>query len=129
MFSLLRAADVIQERLEGALGEAGLSMAKYSVLKELAAAGEPVALCDIASKLSCVRSNVTQLIDRLEGDGFVERVADPNDRRSVRAALTPLGAERWASGQQAVERIQSEFVQQIAAAAGSPFGQVLAGIK
>jgi len=59
--------------------------------------------------LSCVRSNVTQLIDRLEAEGLVTRVADPQDRRSVRAALTPLGSERYVAGQQQVERLQGEF--------------------
>jgi DNA-binding MarR family transcriptional regulator len=129
MFSLLRAAEAVEGRLEDALGGVGLSMPKFSVLTQLAAAREPMALCDLASRLSCVRSNVTQLMDRLEADGLVERVADPNDRRSVRAALTPVGAERCAAGQQAVEMVQAEFAQQVASTGDAPFDKILASIK
>jgi DNA-binding MarR family transcriptional regulator len=110
MFALLRAADLVQGKLESALGDVGLSMAKFSVLSQLAAEREPIALCELANRLSCVRSNVTQLIDRLEADGLVTRVADPQDRRSVRAALTTLGSERYSAGQIEVERVQREFV-------------------
>ena len=109
MFALLRAAELVQGKLEAALGNVGLSMAKFSVLSQLAAAREPIALCELANRLSCVRSNVTQLIDRLEADGLVTRVADPEDRRSVRAALTTLGSERYSAGQTEVERAQREF--------------------
>ena len=128
MFSLLRAAEVVEGRLEQALGAVGLSMAKYSVLSELVAAKEPVALCDLANRLSCVRSNVTQLIDRLETDGLVERVADPSDRRSVRAELTAAGAERFARGQAMVGRLQVEFAQQVGVADRAHLERVLASI-
>jgi DNA-binding MarR family transcriptional regulator len=39
------------------------------------------------------RSNVTGLIDRLEKSGWVERVADPVDRRVKLLTLTPAGDE------------------------------------
>lgn len=57
--------------------------------------------------MTCVRSNVTQLMDRLEAEGLVRRVRDPRDRRAVRAALTRLGAERQAAGAKAVARVQA----------------------
>ena len=128
MFSLLRAAEVVEGKLEGALSDVGLSMAKYSVLTELVAAREPVALCDLASRLSCVRSNITQLMDRLETDGLVSRVDDPADRRSVRAALTPLGVERQAAGRQEVERLQAEFAKQVGGTDQGLLDQALAAI-
>ena len=109
MFMLLQAAEAVETRLEAALSDVGLSMAKFSVLSELTTEREPLALCELANRLSCVRSNVTQLIDRLEADGLVTRVADRNDRRSVRATLTPLGSERYSAGQREVERLQREF--------------------
>lgn len=113
MFTLLRAAEAVQARLETALSDVGLSMAKFSVLSELTAEREPLALCELANRLSCVRSNVTQLIDRLEAEGLVARVADAQDRRSVRASLTPLGSERYSAGQIEVERLQKEFAERL----------------
>lgn len=108
-FAVLHAARVIEERLEAALGKVSLSMAKQGALTQLALAGEPLTLSQLATRLSCVRSNMTQLVDRLEADGLVKRLDDPSDRRSVRAELTALGRERQHAGARAMARVQSEF--------------------
>lgn len=52
---------------------------------------------------------MTQLIDRLEADGLVARVDDPNDRRSVKASITTKGAERQAAGSFEIDRLHEEF--------------------
>jgi len=109
MFELLHAARQLEEQLESALATADLSMAKYRVLAQLAAYGKPMSLGQLAARHKCVRSNMTQLVDRLESDGLVRRVGDPEDRRSVRAELTPLGRTRQVAGAGAVERVQVEF--------------------
>ena len=114
-FSLIHAAAAVNDRLEAALGEAGLSVAKHSALSRLAEAGEPLTLGELAERLSCVRSNITQLIDRLEADGLVKRVADPADRRSVRAELTPLGRAKQVEGSQLLDRAQREIGERISA--------------
>jgi DNA-binding MarR family transcriptional regulator len=68
-----------------------MSLAKLGALRHLALADEALTLTQLAERHCCGRSNVTALIDRLESDGYVERSVDPNDRRNVRAALTPKG--------------------------------------
>src|SRR5437763_4136438 len=108
-FSVMHAAHLIEDRIEEALGKVGLSFAKLGALSELASAGEPLTLSQLAARLSCVRSNMTQLVDRLESDGLVKRVDDPDDRRSVRAELTPLGKERQRAGEKVIKRVQAEF--------------------
>ena len=77
MLVLLDAARSIQERLERALEGVGLSSAKYQALEALAQARAPLTLGELAGRLRCVRSNITQLVDRLEADGLVRRVDDP----------------------------------------------------
>lgn len=114
--SLIHAAQGVTEQLEAALGAAGLSMAKFSALTALANAKEPLTLSDLAERLSCVRSNITQLIDRLESDGLVRRLADPSDRRSIRAELTALGIEKQEAGQDALARAQHQIASRISAA-------------
>jgi len=111
--SILHAAQAIGDQLEEALSGVGLSMAKQSALTQLAQAGEPLTLSELAARLSCVRSNITQLVDRLEADGLVRRVDDPADRRSVRAELTSLGLEKQALGAIEIERIQGELASRI----------------
>ena len=88
---LLDAARAVEARVEGALADEGLSLAKLGALRHLALAEAPLTLTQLAERHCCGRSNVTALIDRLEADGYVERTVDPNDRRTVRAALTEAG--------------------------------------
>jgi len=72
-------------------------------------AGEPLSLSELAARLTCVRSNITQLVDRLDAEGLVRRVENPADRRSKKAAITPLGVERQSAGARALERVQREL--------------------
>ena len=111
MFSLVNAGRAVEQRLEEALARVGLSLAKFGALTHLLEAGEPLNLSECAKKMTCVRSNITQLMDRLEADGLVRRVDDPQDRRAVRAAVTPLGAERQAAGAEEVARVQAGLAE------------------
>ena len=88
---LLDAARAVETRAEGALAEVGLSLAKLGALRHLVLASEPLSLSHLAERHCCGKSNVTQLVDRLEADGFVARMADPDDRRTIRAAVTENG--------------------------------------
>lgn len=92
---LLDAARAVEARVEQALSDEGLSLAKLGALRHLVLAKSPLTLTQLAERHCCGRSNVTALIDRLEADGFVERMVDPNDRRNVRAALTESGRKAF----------------------------------
>ncbi len=129
MLSLFGAAHVWEDRLEGALGAVGLSVAKLGVLTQLVAAGEPLALSELAARLSCVRSNMTQLVDRLESEGLVRRVHDATDRRSVLAAVTHLGEERQAAGAAELARIGQEFAQLLPPAERAALGKALGTLR
>jgi len=91
--SLLDTAEAVESRLEAAVSPLGLSLAKLGVLHPLAEAREPLPLSELAQRTHCVRSNITQLVDRLEKGGLVRRRPDPDDRRGVLAALTPAGEQ------------------------------------
>lgn len=113
---ILAAARSLESRVESALGQLDLSLAKVGVLRYLVHAGSPLALSALAERHSCVKSNMTQLVDRLQADGLVERMSDPQDRRSVLAAITAEGRRRYEqaaavlTGQEALlrERLASE---------------------
>lgn len=51
----------------------------------------PMPMRHIAQTLSCEPSNITGIVDRLEGRGFVTREADPQDRRVKLVAATDSG--------------------------------------
>ncbi|MBI2502868.1 MAG: MarR family transcriptional regulator [Candidatus Latescibacteria bacterium] len=96
--NLAHTAARVEARLEAALADTGLSLAKFAVLEQLMKAGEPLLLTRLSERLSCCKSNITQLIDRLEADSLVQRVDAPEDRRSVLAALTAEGRRRYEIG-------------------------------
>lgn len=115
LLSLMRAAKTVEARVDEAFAGLGLSWARYGVLDQLAAADRPVALGELASGAQCVRSNMTQLVDRLEADGLVRRIDDPDDRRSVLAELTELGRERRDAGAAELRRVQTELSSSVPA--------------
>jgi len=129
MFSLVNAGRAVEQRLEEALTQVGLSLAKFGALTHLVEAGEPLSLSECATKMTCVRSNITQLVDRLEADGLVRRVEDPKDRRAVRAAVTPLGAERQAAGAREVARVQAELAKTLNGMDHGALQRALSAIK
>jgi DNA-binding MarR family transcriptional regulator len=61
-------------------------------------------LIDLSERLMCERSTVTRLVDYLEGEGLVRRVADPDDRRSQRVTLTTAGVTLRDQAQAALEK-------------------------
>jgi MarR family transcriptional regulator for hemolysin len=113
IFSLISTGRAVEQALEEALARVGLSLAKFGALTHLVEAGEPINLSECAKRMTCVRSNITQLMDRLEADGLVRRVEDPQDRRAVRAAVTELGLERQAAGAKEVARVQAELFKRL----------------
>ena len=127
--AILQTAHALEARLETALGEAGLSAAKFSVLSELVRSGEALALGELASRLACVRSNMTQLVDRLEADGLVRRVADPGDRRSVKAQITEEGQRRQADGSQRVEALERDLAALVPEADGAALHRMLHALR
>lgn len=88
---LLDAARAVEAQAEGALAELGLSLAKLGALRHLVIAAQPLTLTQLAERHCCGKSNVTQLVDRLEAEGLVARESHAGDRRTVRAAVTPAG--------------------------------------
>jgi DNA-binding MarR family transcriptional regulator len=79
----------------------GLSEGRLGVMFRLFRGGD-CQLGDLAEDLESTPRNITGLVDHLERDGLVERIPDTQDRRSVRARLTPAGRERiesiWREG-------------------------------
>lgn len=51
----------------------------------------PLPMRQIANTMSCEPSNITGIVDRLEARGFVNRQANPQDRRVKLVAITSDG--------------------------------------
>jgi MarR family 2-MHQ and catechol resistance regulon transcriptional repressor len=79
------------------LAEAGFDITRprFTVLRMLYLAPDRrLPQSEIAHQMSVSGANVTQLIDALEREGWVQRVVNPADKRVTFAQLTPEGEER-----------------------------------
>jgi DNA-binding MarR family transcriptional regulator len=84
---------VAQREIEAVFTAHGLQRGEFDVLAALRRSGEPFELNPsvIADTLMLSRAGMTGRLDRLESAGLVRRIADAEDRRAVRVALTDAG--------------------------------------
>jgi DNA-binding MarR family transcriptional regulator len=83
----------VSERVQRALSAADLP--PLSWFEALSAIGRspsgPPRMSELAEWLTLSRGGITKLVDRLHEAGYLERVSCADDRRSLRAELTPAG--------------------------------------
>jgi DNA-binding MarR family transcriptional regulator len=123
---LLRAHHAVSTRLDDLLEPHGLSVAKLGVLRQLAT--RPLPLGALAQRQSCVRSNITQLIDRMEAEGLVRRLADQGDRRVTLAEITAAGRARLADGVAAQAEAERALLSDLSSAEAATLADLLARV-
>ena len=84
------------------------TLPRFDVLAQLQRAGKPLSMGDLSRRLMVTNGNITGLVDRLNGEGLVDRRRSEGDRRVQTVSLTPAGAElfermaednrRWVTG-------------------------------
>jgi len=85
-------------RLSCQIARHGLSMIEFEVLIRLGRSPDgQLRMTDLSAQTSLTASGVTRVIDRLERDGYVSRMACPTDRRSLYAVVTRSGRDRLAA--------------------------------
>lgn len=81
--------------MEETLSEYGLSHGEWSVLGVLYRSGKPRSAGKLADVCECSSAAMTNRLDRLEEQGLVRRLPDPDDRRGVLVELTAKGRDSW----------------------------------
>lgn len=87
-FGLADVTRALRMLYDERLSEEGMSGASWRVLAYLYR-DDGLTQTRLADMLEMSRPAIGQMIDRLEASGFVERRADPNDRRSWVVYLSP----------------------------------------
>jgi DNA-binding MarR family transcriptional regulator len=92
----LEAHARVTRRLDDELQAAhGLSLAEYDALLQIATTpGRRIRMNVLAERVLLSRSGITRLVDRLEAQGSVERIACETDARGQEARLTHAGLGR-----------------------------------
>jgi DNA-binding MarR family transcriptional regulator len=92
--SIMRAQQLVQQRVDSALAPFGLTFARYEVLALLALTRRgSLPLGKIGVRLMVHPASVTNAVDRLAAAGLVRRVPHPSDRRTVLGEITDDGRE------------------------------------
>ena len=88
-----RLARILDRQVEEGYAEYGLNTAQFGVLAALRRAGEPYCLTPTSLYNSLLVSSgaMTNRLERLTAAGYVRRIPDPSDGRSILVALTPKG--------------------------------------
>ncbi len=109
-----RAARALARRFDDAFRHLGLTNGQFSLLMSLNRP-EPPPMGPVASLLAMDRTTLTAALKPLQRRGLVEIMADPNDRRGKRIALTPQGmallvqaAPIWESTSREVEALLAD---------------------
>jgi DNA-binding MarR family transcriptional regulator len=90
--SLMRAQQLLMERIDAILRPLDLSFARYEVLRLLSfTQSGAMPMTRLGSLLQVHPTSVTSAVNRLAGQGFVERLRREDDRRVILAAITPAG--------------------------------------
>lgn len=90
----LRALEHAVERYRSAfLAKHSVPPSDTLVLGDLQAAGGRLLPRELAERLQLSSGSLTMILDRLEAAGFLMRLPNPTDRRSVYVELNPAGAD------------------------------------
>lgn len=110
---VLRIASHLQEIGQKRYAKLGLTILSHDILLNLRIQGEPYQLSPKALAEATFMSSggMSNALERLERDGFVERRPDPKDRRGVLVTLMPKGYDLINKVQPQVAAIQHEVVQ------------------
>ncbi|ADP83326.1 MarR family winged helix-turn-helix transcriptional regulator [Pseudofrankia inefficax] len=108
--SLLRVHQLLTQRADAILASVELTFARYEVLVVLYFNEDAVPLSYLAQALQLHQASVTNLVDKLEKQGYLERKAHPSDRRVTLAQITRTGRARTRT---AIRRLSSELYAQL----------------
>ncbi|MBW7471723.1 MarR family transcriptional regulator [Marinobacter sp. M216] len=106
-FRLFQTGNILQRQVQN---EMGISAVQWAVLGALSREGfeDGTSFNQLKEYLHVSRQNLDGVLKRMERDGHVVRITDPQDRRARLVVLTESGREFWNKLQDTI----TEFYQQ-----------------
>ena len=109
--SIVRVQQIMLQRIDRVLRPLELTFARYEILTLLSFTKYgSLPMTRMGTLLQVHPTSVTSAVDRLEAQGFVERLPHPSDRRAVLASITDLGRKRSAA---ATTALNAEVFEQL----------------
>lgn len=111
---LTRAKDITIELLHRRLSEEGFEGIRYrhgSVFRFIEAEGSR--LTTLAERAGLTKQAIGEVVGELERLGYVERAADPHDRRAKVIRLTERGVEGQVAAARVLEEIEQRWARHL----------------
>lgn len=97
--------------LDRRLRSIGQTGARMEALANIAYFPPEATQVEIANRIGIERATVTRMLDSLEADGLVERIADPADRRTKRIRLTGAGSAALRDMEEIVVELRASLLR------------------
>jgi DNA-binding MarR family transcriptional regulator len=105
--SVMRAQQIVSHTVERALKPHDLTFARYEVLMLLSfTSSGSLPITKVGERLMVHPTGITKLVDKLEQQGLVHRIANPDDRRGILAEITDEGRVRAREATEAVTSVR-----------------------
>jgi len=121
---LERATHAVALWIERAFADLRLSQAEAHVLAYLAEHA-PCSINDLHHSFGHKRSTLTSLLDRLEGRGWIRRMAHPSSRRLVQVELTDAGQPVAARVSSVIRDLEQRLLSRVGQSEAEAFQHVL----
>jgi DNA-binding MarR family transcriptional regulator len=109
--SIVRVQQIMLHRIDAVLRPLDLTFARYEILTLLTFTKHgSLPMTRMGALLQVHPTSVTSAVDRLEAQGFVERLPHPSDRRAVLASVTKSGRRSSAA---ATTALNTEVFEQL----------------
>ncbi len=107
---LHQAAALWRVRLDKRLRPWGMTQTTWRTLWILRMDGRSYNQSELAARLGIESPTLVRIIDRMQGMGLLERIADPQDRRQKRIRITPAGLDLVQEIEREVSGLRQELL-------------------
>ena len=95
---LLTCSGLVERAVRRRLREEfAVTLPRFDLMAALDRTPAGLTMGELSARLKVSNGNVTGVVERLVGEGLVERTAQPTDRRSYKVALTTAGRAAFAA--------------------------------
>jgi len=124
---IIRLSAHLSSEMSKTFAKHDLTAASFDVLATLLRSGPPHALSpnDLLATMMVTSGTMTNRIDQLVKDGLVERVQNPDDKRSVLVQLTQTGRDKINAAVTDHVAMQSQLVENISVQERAVLNKVL----
>ena len=127
---LLTCTQLIERRVRSGLREEfATTLPRFDLMAQLERHREGLKMNELSRMLMVTGGNVTAIVDQLEKEGLVERLAEPDDRRAWLIRLTSSGKKTFAEWARAHEQWVVELLSGLSRKEHDELLKLLAKLK